>query len=491
MGCGGNEMLEREGEMSAKGRAALRVGIAVLVVAAVAAIGVLVTLKTAGYQREQYFEVRKFQAAAAASIIDYREVQSLKGSEDDYANPAFWKLHSELRRMKLSDSRIRFAYLMRPGGDRMVFLVDAEERSSEDYSPPGQVYFEAKPEDFLVFRGEMKPEPLIEGPVTDRWGTWISATAYVTDPDGEAVALLGTDVNVARALASFSEIKRVGLLFTIVSSVLVALIMAQWITWRFGRDRKLALRGEFEESLTRLNQELVQADQEKSEFIERASHELRGPLAAVDGAMQLMERHFSGQLDEVGQQLVEIARTGTKRLAELVENLFDISLIESGGFGLEPVEVDIDSLVAETVKEFGALAMEKGLALEKGVTAGGAKLTTDPQAVRRVLENLLANAIKYTDSGEVAVSVGGYEESVRIEVSDTGRGIPEQFQQEVFGKFTRLEQPSGSRTRGSGLGLTICKGLAEGLGGRIWLESTEGEGSTFYFEIPRRAYGTA
>lgn len=482
---------ERSGVVSVNSRMAIRIGVSALLVAALAAVGVVATLKVADYQRDQYFEVRKFQAAAAAAAVDCREVESLKGSEEDYANPAFWKLWSELKRVKMSDSRIRFVYLMRPSGDRMVFLVDAEYRSSKEYSPPGQVYLEARPDEFLVFEGLKTLDPTIEGPVTDRWGTWISASAYVTDREGEAVALLGTDVNVRRALSSFKEIRRVGLLFTMVGAVLLALIMIQWTAWRYMKERRQAARAEVEESLVRLNQELVRADLEKSEFIERASHELRGPLTAVDGAMQLMERHFRGQLDEVGQQLVDIARTGTKRLTELVENLFDISLIESGGFRLEQREVDLDEMVEDTVREFEALAMEKGLSLETGTTVGDCMLTTDPHAVRRVLENLVGNAIKYTDSGEVKVSVGAEGDAVRIAVSDTGRGIPLDSQQEVFGKFARLEQPSGSKGRGAGLGLTICRGLAEGLGGRVWLKSTEGKGSTFYFEIPRRAPGTA
>ncbi|MBU4174980.1 MAG: HAMP domain-containing histidine kinase [Actinobacteria bacterium] len=474
--------------MSIKKATVLRAVVSALLVAGVATGGVLITLKVADFQRVQYFDLRKFQAAAAAATLDFKEIESLRGSSEDVGTPAFEELRSQLIRIRNTDPRLTFVYLMRPGGDEMVFLVDAEDPESEDYSPPGQVYEEALPGDFLVFKGKRSPVAKIEGPITDRWGTWISATAYILDDKGKPVALLGTDVDVERALASFNDIRYMGILFTVLFSVLLALILLQWILWRHMRDRREALRREMEESIVRLNTELLEADRLKSEFIESASHELRGPATAVDGALQVMDHELSGELSDIGRELLEIALSGSNRLVDLVGDLLDLTSIEAGGIAINPVEVDAGELVRTTVSEFLALAREKGLTLESRVEEGEPgrlEVFADPKVLLRVLENLVANAIKYTDSSEITVAVKAVDDMVRFTVRDTGRGIPKRFEDEVFKRFSRLHLYTGSEERGAGLGLAISMGLAETHSGRILVESEEGKGSTFYFDVPR------
>ncbi len=474
--------------MSIKKATVIRAVVAVLLVAGATIVGVLLTLKVADFQRVQYFDLRKSQAAAASATLDFKEIELLQGSSEDVGTPAFEELRSQLIRIRDADPRLTFVYLMRPRGDEMVFLVDAEDPESEDYSPPGQVYDEALPEDFLVFEGKRSPVAEIEGPITDRWGTWISASAYILDDKGKPVALLGTDVDIDRALASFNDIRYMGILFTVLLSVLLALILLQWMLWRGLRDRREALRREMEESIVRLNTELLEADRLKSEFIESASHDLRGPATAVDGALQVIDRKLSGELSDTVRELLKIAITGSKRLVDLVGDLLDLTRIEAGGIAINPVEVDAGELVRTTVSEFLALAREKGLTLESLVEEGEPgrlEVFADPQVLLRIIENLVANAIKYTDSGEITVAVKALDDMVRFTVRDTGRGIPERFKEEVFKRFSRLHLYTGSEERGAGLGLAISKGLAEAHGGHIRVESEEGKGSTFYFDIPR------
>jgi signal transduction histidine kinase len=470
--------------MSIRTATTIRVVVALLLVTGLAVVGYLVTVEIADYQREQYFEVRKFQDAAAAASIDYRDVEALKGDESDLDTATYKQLRSQLKRVKDSDSRIRYVYLMRPKDGKMVFLVDAEDPGSKDFSPPGQVYYEAKPEEFDVFEGKSRPAPWMLGPITDRWGTWISANAYVLDSRGVPVALLGTDVDVNRALSSFNDIKNIGYLYVILAAIMLALVCAQWIVMRYNRDRREALRRHMEDSIIRLNAELIEADRLKSEFLEAASHELRGPVTAVDGALAVMEHQLSDQFSPEGRELVDVARTGSRRLVDLVNNLLDLTRIEAGGIAVAPVEVDLDELVHAAVKLFAALAMEKGLALEADVEPAGVIVRLDPEVVRRVLENLISNAIKYTESGKIAVAARVSGDAVVIEVTDTGRGIPERFQSEVFKKFSRLHLSTDSRERGAGLGLAISKGLVEAHGGAISVESREGEGTAFHVEIP-------
>lgn len=464
-----------------------RGAMAVVLIAVFFTAGILVTHTVADFQRDQYFEVRKFQAAAAAAGLEASDVDSLSGTEADTGTPAFEKLWKKLKRIKDSDARIRFVYLMRPQGGEMVFLVDAEAPGSRDYSPPGQVYFEAKPEEFCPFEGEAPVDPWMMGPVTDRWGTWISANAYVTDEDGRPAAVLGTDVGVGRALASFNQIKEVGTVFTAVGSLLLALVLLQWLMWSYNRDRRLAARLAMEESMMELNSELLEADRLKTEFIESVSHELRGPVTALNGAVLVLSAHMGERLDKDGRRLMDIATAGAARLLELVENLLDVTRIEGGGVEINPEKTDLERLAREIVKVFEVLAEEKGLALDVTFAGGSAEAEVDADAVRRVLENLVSNAIKYTESGKVSVEVRADDESVSFRVSDTGGGIPARFRDEAFKKFSRLHLSTHSRQRGAGLGLAISKGLVEAQGGSITLESEEGKGSTFIFELPRNA----
>jgi signal transduction histidine kinase len=461
-----------------------RVVVSVLLIAAVAVGGYIVTMKVADYQRDQYFEVRKFQAAAAAAAIDEEDVAALTGTPSDAGKATFKKLRSQLMRIKSSDTRMRFVYLMRPQNGKMVFLVDAEKTNSKDYSPPGQVYFEAKPVEFEPFKGNTPPDPWILGPITDRWGTWISANAYIVGADGLPVALLGTDVSVSKALASFNQIRNIGILYDVLACILLALVLLQWIAWRAGEDRREALHRQMDDSMVRLNQELVEADRMKSEFIESASHDLRGPVTAVNTAVQVIGLHMPEDSSRQMRDLVGIAKTGSTRLVELVDDLLDLTRIEAGGLVIQPEDIDAARAVNDTVEMFRAMADGKGLSLEVVLAGEDPQARVDPQAFRRILENLVSNAIKYTDEGKVTVTLDTTGEALELAVSDTGRGIPERFREDAFNKFSRLHLSTDTRERGAGLGLAITRGLVEAHGGRIWIEGEEGKGSTFRVEVP-------
>jgi len=471
--------------MSIKQATAIRITVAALLIAAVAVSGYIVTMKIADYQRDQYFEVRKFQAAAAAASLDASDVEALKGDSSDTPTPVFQKLRSQLIRIKNSDERIRFTYLMRPQNGKMIFLVDAEATGSRDYSPPGQVYYEAKPVEFYPFEGKASADPWMLGPIRDRWGTWISANAYVVGSKGKPVALLGTDVSVERALASFNQIRNIGVLYVILACILLGLVMLQWISWRYNKDRREALRREMVDSTMRLNSELIETDRLKTEFIEAASHELRGPVTAVNTAIQVMDNNLAGELSAQGRELVSIARTGSRRLVDLVNNLLDLTRIEAGGIAIEREEVNVGEIVNDTVKIFTPLAGEKGLRIDVDIKGADLEARLDAEALKRVLENLVSNAIKYTDEGSISVGVDATGEALEFTVRDTGRGIPARFQEDVFKKFSRLHLSTDSDERGAGLGLAISKGLVESHGGRIWVESLQGRGSAFHVELPR------
>jgi len=475
--------------MSIKRAAVIRGAIAFILIAIVFTAGLLITFSIANGQKQDYFRQRKIQAATAAASMDYNDLNALKGGPADLDSPAYQRLRASLVRIKGSDSKVRFVYLMRPTNGKMVFLVDAEDPSSPDFSPPGQAYTEAKPADFYVFEGKRPPRPEIEDPVRDRWGTWLSATAYITDSAGKPVALLGTDVDVASALDSFSQTRRLGIMFDSLAAALMVLVALQWIVWKYGKDSRLALQRDMEQSAVRLNEELLKADRVKSDFIQLASHELRSPVNAVNIAMQTLDKTAGAKLSPDEMTLVEVARNGSTRLVDLVDNLLDITRIEAGDFVLRPREADAAELVKKTAQMLEPLAKNKGVGLTTRLPEGPVDCVVDSHTILRVLENLIANAIKFTDFGGVVVELRATSTKLLFQVQDTGPGIPDSFKEELFKKFSRIDRPSDFRTTGAGMGLALCKSMVEAQGGRIWFDSEEGKGATFYFEVPRYQKG--
>jgi signal transduction histidine kinase len=471
--------------MSIRKATGIRVAVAAVIIVAVGVFGMFITFKIANAQRRDYFQQRKIQATTAAAAIDYKDVEALTGTSADVHSQAYATLRAELVRIKQSDPRIRFVYLMRPRGDKMIFLVDAEDPSSTDYSPPGQVYDEAKQDDFKPFLSSIKPPTTIEGPVKDRWGTWLSASAYVDDSSGKAVAVLGTDVEIAHALDSYNQVKRLGIIFDLLAVVLMALAASQWITWRYNRDNREAMRKEVEASAVRLNKELLRADRMKSDFIQLASHELRSPVNAINVALQTLDRSATDKLSDDEKTLVRVASNGSERLVDLVDNLLDMTRIDAGDYVLRPIDYDAAELVSKTVQLFAPLAESKNIVLTQKVPEGPVDVVIDPQAVLRVLENLVSNAIKFTDFGGIMVELKALSEKLVFSVQDTGAGIPDDFKGEVFTRFSKLDRPTNKGKPGAGMGLALSKSLVDAQGGRLWFETAEGKGTTFFFEIPR------
>jgi len=459
--------------------------VAVVVIAIAATAGILVTLRISDSQKQDYFRQRKIQATTAAAALDSRDLEQLSGKATDFNTPAYNQLRTQLVRIKNSDPHIRFVYIMKPVGDQMVFLVDAEDPSSPDYSPPGQVYTEAKPQDFAVFQGKKKADTWIEGPVRDRWGTWISANSYITDQSGKPIALLGTDVDVERALDTSNQTRHLGIVFDSLAVALMVLVALQYILWVHNKDKHAALQREMEQSAIKLNDELVRADRMKSDFLQLASHELRGPVNAVSVAVQTLDLTATPKLSDDEKSLVQVAKNGSGRLVDLVDNLLDMTCIEAGDFVVKPKDVVVSELVSKTVQLFEPIAKKKQIGLTAKLPEDPVEARLDSQTVLRILENLLTNAIKFTDFGGVVVELKATPDKVHFSVQDTGPGIPSSFKDELFEKFTKLDRPSEERRQGAGMGLAVCKSMIEAQAGRIWFESQEGKGATFHVELPR------
>ena len=233
--------------------------------------------------------------------------------------------------------------------------------------------------------------------------------------------------------------------------------------------------------------EIEIASQHKSQFVANMSHELRTPLAAMLGYAELLRENIYGALPEKATPILARIQSNGRHLLGLINTVLDISKIESGQFKLNLVEYAIGSIVETVRVATESLAGAKKLAFHTDVAGSLPHGFGDEQRLTQVLLNLVGNAIKFTDAGEVRVAAGLRDGAFTVAVSDTGPGIPPEERDRIFEKFHQIDNSSTRTKGGTGLGLAIAKEIVEMHGGRIWVESTPGQGSTFRLELPVRA----
>jgi putative tryptophan/tyrosine transport system substrate-binding protein len=234
------------------------------------------------------------------------------------------------------------------------------------------------------------------------------------------------------------------------------------------------------------NERLKELDRMKSDFVSHVSHELRTPLTAIKGAVDLVLREVAGPLTEKQIYYLTRVRSNTQHLAGLINDLLDLSKIESGGIEVKSSRVSLSGLLHEAVEALRPVAAEKVITLEATIGEPSILIWADRHKINQVLMNLIGNAIKFTPvQGRVTVSAsrnGG--ESVQVSVADTGPGVPPDEKEKIFAKFYRIAEVNGENPKGTGLGLAISKALVELHGGKIWVESEPNRGSTFSFTLP-------
>jgi signal transduction histidine kinase len=240
------------------------------------------------------------------------------------------------------------------------------------------------------------------------------------------------------------------------------------------------------EELEQKGRELEAASRHKSEFLANMSHELRTPLNAVLGYAELIQDGIYGEVSAKMQGVLERIQQNGRHLLGLINDVLDLSKIEAGQLTLSPVDYSLRELVLDVVSATEALAAEKQLALEVDMPADLPRGRGDERRLTQVLMNLVSNAIKFTEAGSVSIRAKVEDGSFVVTVSDTGVGIAAEDQERVFEEFQQVDSSSTRKKGGTGLGLAIARRIVELHGGRIWVESTPGQGSTFAFTLPLR-----
>jgi signal transduction histidine kinase len=241
------------------------------------------------------------------------------------------------------------------------------------------------------------------------------------------------------------------------------------------------------QELERRSQQLEVASLHKSRFLANMSHELRTPLNAILGYTELINDGIYGEVSERIREVLERVDRSGRHLLGLINDVLDLSKIEAGELVLSVGDVPVREVVQTVCSALEPLAAEKRLRLVADVAADLPPLRGDERRITQVLLNLVGNAVKFTEAGEVKLSARAADGVLLLSVSDTGPGIAERDRQRIFEEFQQADTGGRQNTPGTGLGLAIARRIVELHGGRIWVESRPGSGSTFTCSLPARA----
>jgi two-component system, sensor histidine kinase and response regulator len=406
-------------------------------------------------------------ATTTAALIDadthQRIVAAGRAAPSEYEAAA-----KPLRVLLKSNPDLRFAYTAIIRDDTMYYVLDADPKDDPS------VILEVNRDPPLPGQREVVQSQTLnveQEPNANSWGIGLRAYAPIRDRRGRMIAFLGVTMRAERYAATIREIRSVTLLGSGIATFLA--LTSGIVAWRMQRARNHALEAAWA------------ASNAKSQFLATMSHEIRTPLNGVLGMNELL---VGSSLTAQQFGWADAVRISGRHLLVVINDILDFSKIESGQMELEAVPFDLRDVVEDALAMCGHAAASKGLEIAAQFDSSDNFLLGDPFRLRQVLVNLLGNAIKFTERGEVVVRVKQLEHAgpgarMQLSVQDTGIGIAPLAQERIFDHFS---QADGSTTRehgGSGLGLAICRKLLGLMGGSIGVTSVLGEGATFVVDV--------
>lgn len=401
-----------------------------------------------------------------AKTLDPSVITRLKGDITDLQNPDYVYLKKKLVDLRSVNDDARFLYIFgyRRDIDKLFFYVDSESPESLDtYSPPGEVYTESTKEEIDSF---LKGDAFSENPYTDAWGRWVSASAPITSPDtGLTIATVGIDVDASKFI---KDIVFVAMFPFIISIFLAALLFA------FHKMR-------MKEKLNELNNV-------KLEFTSFMSHEIRGFVTKIKGGLRALVHEDFGILTADQSSYVKDIMLQSDEFAELVEEFLDVGHLEQDTeMSLSIGDYNLLDILKSVVADVGEALHRKEIGIVyEGNMPEKVYCPCDNNKIGRVFSNIILNAAKY--SGEKSSIRIGYIDANTthtIYIKDSGIGIPDSEKDKMFKKFFRATNARDIHSSGTGLGLYFSRLIVEKHRGRIWYESVEGNGTTFFISLPK------
>ncbi|ABE51659.1 sensor histidine kinase [Methanococcoides burtonii] len=277
----------------------------------------------------------------------------------------------------------------------------------------------------------------------------------------------------------------ISIAFILFISAFIALILLSWN--KTLEDEVKSKTSELERSndyLQNANKKLKELDRLKNDFVSMVSHELKTPLTAMKTSSEFLRESECSR--EIKEEMLDLIIRNIDRQARMVDDLLDISRIESGKMKFTPEDVNIKEIIEISLHNVTKHAKDKSIKIMVNCPDDVPAISTDKDKLIRIFVNLLTNAIKFTpEEGEVTVIVEDHEDYLQTSIKDNGIGILEEKRDKIFDKFYQVDSTATRKAGGTGLGLAIIKGIIDGQGGKIYLESETGKGSTFTFRLPK------
>jgi signal transduction histidine kinase len=441
--------------------------------ATIVVAGIIVAETTQNFINKNAQQAFIARTRIAAAGITPRLIESLTGNAPDTTSKAYGLLKQQLTVIKDASDDMRFVYIMGRQDNQIVFLVDAEPADSKDYSPPGQVYTNPSVQLLEIFHSG---EPFVEGPIMDEWGIWISGHAPIIDPDsGLILAIIGIDID-ARTWKQTISLYRWGSIG--ITLLLVILVLVYFVSlWRISRanvERQFAAN-----ELERVVNELRDTNKELESFSYSVSHDLRAPLRHIQGYSEALEEDYADKLSDEGLQFLQRLRYAAEDMDRLILGLLKLSRVSKQGLNID--KVNLSALAQDVIQELNKEYPDKHYQTkisENLICYGDARL------LRIVLENLLANAYKYSSlKKQPLIEFGAtkIEGQTAYYVKDNGVGFDMAHRDKLFEPFQRLHNVD--QFEGSGIGLSTVARIIRRHKGRIWADGKPTQGAVFYFTL--------